>query len=52
MMVRVGSISRSEIVRNNTREEQHYQEDKKIDKSEDCTFQKLLDTEITKLNKK
>lgn len=51
MMVRVGSVSRSEIVRNNTREEQHYQGDKKINKSQDCIFQKLLDTEIEKLNK-
>lgn len=52
MMVRVGSISRIEITRNNVREQQYYDGGKKIDKSQDCTFQKLLDTEMTKLNKK
>ena len=52
MMVRVGSISRIEMTRNNVREQQYYQGGKKIDKSQDCAFQKLLDTEMTKLNKK
>jgi len=52
MMIRVGSISLIEIARNNVREQQYYEGGKKIDKSEDCTFQKLLDTEMTKLNKK
>lgn len=52
MMIRVGSISRIEITRNNVREQQQYYEGgKKIDKSQDCVFQKLLDTEMTKLNK-